>query len=406
MTWRGRALGIVVIVGIGALIAARPRSGDEPPGAAQAAEGRILVLRNATSELDAFLRSAGPRERRRARGRYWRMRGYPPAFDRALRWAPPSHAYLDLYAIYRSRGAPWPGPAVLRRHPDWVLRDRRGRPLHIPFRCRPRCPQFAADIGNAAWQARWIARARNLLERGYAGIFVDDVNGAIRVSDAAGRPARPIDPRTGTPMTRAAWRRYLAAFAERVRRALPEAEIVHNVIWYEGHRDPALRRQLLAADWVQLERGYSDPGLTPGRGRFSLRRLLRFVDWIHAQGRGVITEPYERDRAERRFELAMALLVNEGRDAIAARLGAGPERWWRGWETDLGPALGGRYEWRGLQRRDFERGVVLVNLPGAPAAEVEVPPGRLGPSDTGGPIRLGPGDGAILLADRVPGLMP
>ena len=62
------------------------------------------------------------------RDHYWRMRGFAPFFAwYGLDWAPPSHVYRDLYAIYNGTG----GMDFIEQHPDWVLRDSGGNELYI-----------------------------------------------------------------------------------------------------------------------------------------------------------------------------------------------------------------------------------------------------------------------------------
>ena len=65
-------------------------------------------------------------------------------------------------------------------------------------------------------------------------------------------------------------------------------------------------------------------------------------------------------------------LVNTGRDAYGANDRALPDDWWPGYNVFLGAARGERYLVNGVFRRDFERGVVLVNQPGSPQATVEL----------------------------------
>ena len=48
-----------------------------------------------------------------------------------------------------------------------------------------------------------------------------------------------------------------------------------------------------------------------------------------------------------------------------------PANWWsEAWELDLGDARGPGYEYQGVVRRDFERGVVLVRPLGSPPGPV------------------------------------
>ena len=130
-------------------------------------DGAVNFIRNANSGFDRFVLGATPEEQAFTRAHYWRMRGYPPFFDPALRWAPPTDFYKDLYALYPANQA---DEQILQTHPAWVLADASGNRLYVPFGCkRGRCPAFAADVGNLDYRAAWIAAARAELDKGYGG---------------------------------------------------------------------------------------------------------------------------------------------------------------------------------------------------------------------------------------------
>jgi hypothetical protein len=337
------------------------------PAAARAADpaGTVHFVKRTDTAFDRYTARPSAGFRGWMRARFWRAVVYTPYFDARTRWYPGGWVYLDLYAIHR-------GGALAREHPEWILRDAAGRRLSIPWGCETgRCPQYAGDVTDAGFRRHWIAMARGALRHGYRGLWIDDVNLERRVSDSAGRPAEPVDARGGRPLTVTTWQRAVTRFVEEVRTALPAAEIVHNAIWYAG-AERLVRRQVAAADLVNLERGVNDAGLTGGDGRWSLRRLLAHVDGIHAQGRGVILDGFDASPAGRELSLAAYFLVSGGGDAVGLAA-ATPERWWRGFEADLGEALGPRFESGGVLRRDFTGGTVLVSEPGAPARRVELP---------------------------------
>jgi len=304
------------------------------------------------------------------RSRYHRMVAFSPYFDARLAWYGRAWAYQDLYAIY-------PGSTVAREHPDWILRDRAGRRLFVDYGCaHGRCPQWAADITRPAYRAWWIAQARSLLTRGYGGIWVDDVNVDRAVVDGHGRAVTPVTRRG--ELSEPAWAREVAAFAAQIRAALPAAEIVHNSVWsarrangQPAGSDPDVLAQFSAADWVNVERGCTDPGLTGGTGEWSLRALLDYVDRVHQAGVPVIWQPYARTARQREYNLACLLLTRRGRDLLADQ-DARPSRWWAGFDTDPGTPGGGRYDWQALIRRDFTRAIVLLNPPGEPPRTVEL----------------------------------
>jgi Hypothetical glycosyl hydrolase family 15 len=369
------AIGVTAVLIAGALGAAFVVLGDDDEGGGNESVGQVRFLRSATTAFDPHLIAAeeDPALQRFWDAHYWRLRGFAPFYDRhtfdgSPPWSPPpTHLYKDLYAIYNN-GA---GRKLIAQHPDWVLRDAEGSPLFIPFECsRGSCPQYAGDVGSPAFRAHWIAGARRALSEGYAGIHIDDVNLAMRVSDGTGDAVRPIDTRTGRPMTDADWRRYVAEFTEQVRAEFPKAEVVHNAIWFVNRELPEVARAAAAADYVELERGATDPGISPGDGEFGFENFLQHIDWLHDRRVGVILEPYGLDEERRQFELAVYFLTGDGNDAIASSFEADPDNWWPGWEADLGAPEGEREIWNGLLRREFADGLVLVNPPGSPVRDV------------------------------------
>jgi hypothetical protein len=247
-------------------------------------------------------------------------------------------------------------------------------PLYICWDCaNGTCPQYAGDIGAPAFRTHWIAAAGETLARGYLGLYVDDVNMTIsRVCDGRGRPRPPVDPRTGAEMTDAAWRGYMADFTVAIADAFPEAEIVHNVLWFADD-GPEVARQLASADVVALERGVNDAGLQAGAGRWGLESFLAFVDRVHALGRPVLFDTVAATPAMREYGLAGYLLISAGSDALRNRHGGNPDDWWSGYDVSLGPPRGARYAWQGVLRRDFEHGIVLLNGPGGAVRTLELP---------------------------------
>ncbi len=338
-----------------------------PAPAHAAVQGQVNLVRNATSEFDSYTARATPGQRVWIDAHYSSMRGYAPFFNQALSWAPPADFYRDLYAIYASE------TSLVTAHPSWILKDGSGRNLYIPYDCDgSSCTQYAGDIGNPEFRHYWIEQARSELADGYKGIFIDDVNMEMQVGNAAGQKVAPLDPRTGRTMTEADWQRYIAEFTEEIRAALPNAEIVHNTSWWESSANPYVQREIASANAIELERGFSDAGLTGGTGRFAYKTLLAHIDWLHSLGKSVMLEPYLESPAQREFELASYFLINNSTDSLVSSYQTDPGNFWSGWEADLGAALGPRYEWHGLLRRDFSGGFVLVNPPEAATTTVSL----------------------------------
>src|SRR3954469_18425530 len=358
------------------------------PGADRA--GVVHFAKSADSTFDQYSQAPSPARQAWMRTKYWRIRAYSPYFDTRTAWYQRAWFYKDSYAIYPGENVP----------SDFYLRDAQGRKLYIWFDCGGgSCPQFAGDIGSPAYRAAWIADAKASYAHGYKGLFVDDVNMELRISDGNGNLQWPVDPRTGRTMTEADWRRYMAEFMEQIRSELPGAEIVHNSLWFDGDSDPYIQRQLNAADLIEVERGVNDSGLRGGEGGVSLRTLLKFIDRRHAAGKGVILDASEPTSAGRLYGLAAFFEISSGRDALGNNPAGTPDDWWSGYDTDLGEAVGPRYDLAsGVMRRDFTGGSVLLNTPDEPTKTVNLGPGYkdlTGVERTS--VTLGPASGAVLV---------
>jgi hypothetical protein len=381
-----RSLALALAVGISTAV-----MGD----AWAAGPGTVRFAKAATTNFDPYTRDPTPAQQQWMRTHYWRMRAYSPYFDSRLWWFPNAWVYKDLYAIYRDE-------PLAEARPDWILRDAVGNRLYIPFECSGGvCTQYAGDIGNPGFRARWIQMARDTLSKGYVGLFVDDVNmDRSRVSNGDGVPVVPRDPRTGAAMTNADWRRYMAEFTEEIRRAFPAHEIIHNALWFFGHDDPFIQRQTRSADYINIERVVNDPALEGGDGEHGFDRLLDHIDWLHDEGKGVVFDTGAETPKDREYGLAAYFLLDAGRDTLGNGPASSPDDWWCGYDMYLGAPLGSRYSWNGVLRRDFERGFVLVNPPGAPVRTLTLADPVIDILTCGRPtsVTLGPAEGVVLPA--------
>jgi hypothetical protein len=388
---RNRACGALLA---GVLAAMTLCSATCAPRALAESAGTVHFVRFTEPSFDKYLEEPSPSMQAWLNAHIWRMGVYAPYFDTMTSWYPNGWLYKDSYALYTDE-------AVAAQHPEWVLKDAAGNPLYIPWGCaNGSCPQYAANIANSAYRQWWIANAKAELSAGYRGLFVDDVNMEMRVGDDREEAVAPIDPATGQPMTAEAWRGYMASFMREVRVQLPGVEIVHNAIWYAdgdaGTANANIRAELESANYVFLERGVNDAGLTGGEGPWSLHALLSFVDQVHALGRGVVLDGTSSEPQGLTYNLASYLLVSDGSDAVSGG-GQTPESWWSGWSVSLGEASGPRYTWDHLLRRDFAGGMVLVNPPGEPTETVDLPaPMRNAEGATVISVTLAAASGAIL----------
>jgi hypothetical protein len=329
------------------------------PAAAQAAPGKVTLVRAAGAPGDLGW----------SRTHISRMVG-ATAWDPATTWIRRSAIALDS--------------ATAAAHPEWVLKDAYGTQLFLNG-------SLAADFGNPAYRAWWLGQVASAAA-GAAGVYVDDVSMERRATYYGGYAAAIRDPRTGATMTEASWQRSMADFMVELRAALPNAELVHDVVWTKGDARADIQRELTAANAVAIE----SPSLT---NQSAWESFASFVERRVASGRGVVLDAYADGAVPRLTWLATALLLDAslGNDAWTAQ-----SRWWAGYDVDLGVPQSGRVAWSGVARRDFSGGIALVNPPGSVVRTVT--PGA-GFTDLDGVARseltLAPGTGAVLLRSAV-----
>lgn len=366
--------------------------------------GNARYVSRLETEWDSWLTQADADPARQAwiNDHMWQLVVHTPFFDHMTKWSPQALVYKDLYAVYRG------DTKTLAEHPEWVLKDANGQNTTIPWGCDPGpCPQFAGDFGNPAFRAEWINQARvTLAQGGYKGIWIDDANMEMRISDQTGKQIAPIDPRTGQPMTFLNFRKYMSEFLVEIRRALPQAELVANVLWFGGSAigrdaDPYIIKAYTAMNRLNLERGFNDDGLTGGsapRDIWSVDAFMQFIDRMHDRGIPVTLDSavYGKDAWE--YNLAGFFLVDRGADAVGEKR-LTPGDWWNGWDVSIGKALGDRTRGSdGVFRRAFEKGLVFLNPPRGQAKTITLPrPMKRIDGSTVTKITVPSGRGAVLI---------
>jgi hypothetical protein len=317
--------------------------------------GCVHFAMRTDSSFDQYINSPTLAQQQWFQTHFWEMQVSSPYFDSRLSWFPRALAYFDLYGIHTS-------DPLVTQHPEWILKDQNGNWLYVNFACSgSTCSQYAFDFANAAFRQYQITQLSKLVSAGYLGIWLDDVDLQVETSNATGTVIYPVDSTTGQVMTASVWEKYIANFTTQIRQALPTAQMIHNSIWYAGTQpagtDPYVQQEIQAADWINLERGVSDPNLTAGTGQYSLNSMLNFVDIVHSLGRKVIVQEYNFNGD---YGLAGYYLISSGLDALGNDA-ITPSNWWSGYDHDLGTPLGRRYDWYGLFRRDYTNGFVLLN---------------------------------------------
>lgn len=326
--------------------------------------GQVRFFNKADGSLSNYISNPNAAQKKWMNTHYQRMLTYPPSFDKKNVWYKGGLAYVNSYAIYENE-------ALAKSHPEWIMRDARGNKLYIPWECGGgRCSQFAGDFSNPAFRRYMIQKMKATVKKGYRGVWLDDVNLTWRVgnNNDVNTHITPIDSNTGRLMTLSNWQRYFAQYLEEIRAALPRVEISHNVVWYADtmkKENPYITRQIKAANYINLERGASDDGLVKGTGQWGYETFLKYIDYAHRRGAGVIMMDDGYSPVQREYSLATWLLISQGNDLVSSnqRDWTTPDSWWKGYNLNLGKALNDRYQWHNVLRRDFSCGSVFVNQP-------------------------------------------
>jgi len=224
------------------------------------------------------------------------------------------------------------------------------------------------------------------------------VNMFIDTSNASGTIVPPVDFTTGQVMTPTTWEQHMAGFTVAMRQAFPTAQIIHNLQWFAGTlpagTDPLVQQEILAADYINLERGINDPNLVTGTGSYGMNAKLNFVDVVHSLNRKVIIEEWTFDGDLGR---AGYFLISTGMDGFG-NTEVTPTDWYPGYDVVLGTPLGIRYDWYGLLRRDFSGGISLLNPFNGPTITLPLPSTYTNTSGTQvTSVTLTGGTGAVLV---------
>lgn len=105
-------------------------------------------------------------------------------------FVPNSWFYQDSSSIYAYS-------PIVQQHPEFILKNQTGQMLYINFGCsNGSFPQYAPDYSSEAFPQWWIAEAATTFEAGYKGIFIDDVNLSMNLTNGSASDT-PIDDKTG-----------------------------------------------------------------------------------------------------------------------------------------------------------------------------------------------------------------
>lgn len=304
----------------------------------------------------------------------WRatmVTGYTPWFDPVATWHRNTGCYQDAYAGYNN-AALSPDGENAPITPDMILTDVTGRKLYIPYGYSNGIwPQFALDVKSPkviAYQKNRSQTRRYKL--GHKVLLLDDVNLELRLTngqlDGAGNPVIVPPPHSDAN----GWAEGIVELCEEIRTGVPDMVIIHNSIWFTSARQDLVDRQILAADFINCERGFGDPALNPQ----TYEQFMAFIDHVHGLGRPVIQD--EADKTNLSFRIACFLLMWRPKDLMNVQT-LYPDNWDLSMDVDFGSALAPRQRAIGLDgsliyTRQFTKVNVTVDFTHRTGAVVPV----------------------------------
>ena len=309
--------------------------------------------------------------------------------------------YKNLSAVMRLTNG-WAGSGVTKEqaeeHPEWFLKNTSGERINFSGYTY----LFAADIGNAAFQAKWADNVSAKLKADvWDGVFVDDTNPTMRYHYNVSSVAKyPTDAQ------------YSAATGSALRVIGPRLRgegklVIPNIGAWRNYRSTV--SQWLPFISGGMEEQFTKWGNTPSVG------YLTGVDWddqlallkqTQAMGKLFlgVSHSDRSDQVAARYGWATMLLASAGTASFALHTDYTNETWFAEYDYNLGVPTGAETKLAsGVHRRAYTRGLVYVNPTNA---SVSVSFGGRyhgsGLTSRTGTV-MAPHTGLILLSDAVAG---
>jgi putative glycosyl hydrolase-like family 15 (GHL15) protein len=282
-------------------------------------------------------------------------------------------------------------------HPEWFLTDSSGHRLNSSGYSQA----WMMDVGNAAYQTKWLSNVRADLQAGaWDGVFMDDTD-ADMASHLNGRTMARYP-------TAASWRAATRSMLANVGPSLTSAGFlaVPNLYAPWGSDYDA---QATWSDWLQFTSGAAQEYYTKWGSTSS--GWFAGNDWTYRQQFQTLTEQAGKiflgityapksDARTMTWARANFLLLDEPANGGALMYEfSDPEAqdpYSPVWAADVGSPSGARFKVGAAWRRNFSGGTVLVN-PSSSSVSVQLERAYLredGSSTTS--VTLGPTSGAIL----------
>ena len=326
---------------------------------------------------------------------------------RALRAINPSFVVLHYHlAMWQSApatslivdGLTWGNdyPEVTT-HESWFWHNASG--ARVPSSADGKLLMNVSDPGFAAYWAQSIASQGASGE--YDGVFLDSASPALLQGECGGGDPRLAGTAVRTQVFSelggltwiAAWQQWIGALDASLEAAnLP---LIPNTSAFTTTWDTTDYTRT-AGIFVE---GFADPSFTVTDWKASTNQILAIAN----ADKIVILQNYlsaTSDLARRQYYLANYLLVKGSRSYLFYFAGTTLE-WYPEWQLDLGaptgqPASVDALAWQGVYRRDFAKGVVLLNPGTAPVSvTLEAPMRRVDPQGGGAVAADGSASGTL-----------
>ena len=259
------------------------------------------------------------------------------------------------------------------------------------------------NVSDSGFREHWRDSLIRQVEDGdYDAIFLDSASPALLQGEARS----PADPRLFADGVRtntfdelggrswiAAWEDWITGLDRALSaRGIPLFPNVGSLVTTWDNTNYSLAAGVFSE-------GFLDPGFSTEDWKAAADQTLALI----RRNKIVILQNYlpsASDVARRRFLLASYLLVKGARTYVAY-FASDPLEWYPEWDLDLGAAQKSAVtmndlSWSGMYRRDFDKGVILVN-PGTSAVQVtlEAPFNRVEPVGGGAVSRDGTVSGRV-----------
>ncbi len=321
--------------------------------------GKVRLVRADSVDFNFYSASIDPLVQQSVNNLFQRLLVYSPGFDSKINSYNRGWAYTSLYGI--------PVSEANTQNDLFILRDQSGQRLYI----EPNV--YAANILDLNYRLSWIDKAKKTVAKGYRGLFVDDVNLNYRIVNAAG--AATVAYQNGIAISVGEWQSGVALFAESIRSALPQTEIVHNSNWSAdsagNFMSDAQTRVINSAQAQFIEAGIHQVGLTGGTlGQLTLVQQKKYIDRVHTLNKSIVLGGMPASLAEKEYALAYYYLFSNGTDFLSDE-GINPGNLYAGYALDLGAPLAPAVRDGSVWSRPFAKGYVLLNEPGVFFQNVE-----------------------------------